>query len=144
MVIVSACLAGVNCRYDGASSPLEEVVEMVRAGRAVPLCPEQLGGLPTPRLPSEIHGGDGHGVLEGKARVINAAGADVTAGYLRGAEEALKIARLLSADKAILKDKSPACGAGLICRRGRPVSGFGVLAAMLVENGFAVVSSGDL
>ncbi len=143
MVIVSACLAGVNCRYDGGSSALPRIREMVGEGGALPLCPEQLGGLPTPRAPSEISGGDGRDVLAGKARVLSSAGGDVTSCYLKGAGEVLKIAGLVSAREAVLKDKSPSCGCRLICRGGRQVAGVGVCAAMLIKSGIRVASSGD-
>ena len=74
-ILVSACLMGVPCRYDGKSKPCAEVVELVKAGKAIPVCPEQLGGLPTPRLPAERCGG----------RVVTKTGADVTEQYRRGA-----------------------------------------------------------
>ncbi len=144
MIIVSACLAGVNCRYDGGNSALKRVREMVSSRSALPLCPEQLGGLPTPRPPAEIRGGDGADVLAGRAGVLNSAGHDVTAGYLDGSREALKIAGLVSAREAVLKERSPACGVRFICREGKPVKGAGVFAAMLAENGIRVRSSGEI
>ena len=144
MIIVSACLAGVNCRYDGKNSALGQIREMVRSGRALPVCPEQLGGLPTPRLPSEIHGGDGMDVLAGRAGVFNSAGEDATAAYLKGSREVLKIAGLVSAREAVLKDRSPACGAGFICRDGKPVRGAGVCAAMLINGGVRVRGHGEI
>ncbi len=144
MIVVSACLAGINCRYDGGNSGLGKVRELVRSGRAVPVCPEQLGGLPTPRIPSEIRGGDGRDVLAGKAFVVNSKGEDVTSCYIRGAGEVLGIARLVSAGEAVLKDKSPACGAGSILRGGAPVKGPGVCAAELIKNGITVINSGEI
>lgn len=144
MVIVSACLAGVNCRYDGGNSALLRIREMVSEGGALPLCPEQLGGLATPRPPSEIQGGDGRDVLKGKACVLNSAGEDVTSCYLKGAREVIKIAGLVSAREAVLKEKSPACGCRFICRDGEPVEGAGVCAAMLTKSGIRVISSGGI
>lgn len=144
MVIVSACLAGVNCRYDGGNSGLARVREMAASGGALPLCPEQLGGLSTPRAPSEIFGGDGWDVLDGKAFVLNSEGGDVTSCYLKGSREVLKIAGLVSAEEAVLKEKSPACGCRFICRGGEPADGAGVCAAMLIKSGIRVISSGDL
>ncbi len=104
MIIVSACLAGVACRYDGAAKPCEKVIRLVAEGQALPLCPEQLGGLPTPRLPAEQIGN----------KVIRKDGVDVTAEFNRGAQEALKIAKLVRAKTAILKARSPSCGSGKI------------------------------
>ncbi len=111
VVLVSACLAGVRCRYDGGACPDPAVVDLVRRGRALPVCPEQLGGLPTPRRPAEIRGGAGADVLEGRARVVTASGADVTDAFLRGAEETLRLARLSGAEGAILKARSPSTAA---------------------------------
>src|SRR5512136_2016262 len=99
MIIVSACLAGVACRYDGGAKPCAAVICLVAEGQAIPVCPEQLGGLPTPRLPAEQVGD----------RVIRKDGMDVTAEFERGAQEALKVARLVGAKTAILKARSPSC-----------------------------------
>jgi uncharacterized protein YbbK (DUF523 family) len=104
MVIVSACLAGLRCRYDGSKKACEAVMRLVAEGKAIPVCPEQLGGLPTPRLPAEIRGG----------RVVRQDGVDVTAEFSRGAEEVLKLAKLAGATTAILKARSPSCGSGKI------------------------------
>ena len=99
-ILVSACLLGLRCRYDGQSKPNAAVLALGEKHTLVPCCPEQLGGLPTPRSPSEWQG----------ARIVNAEGADVTAQYLRGGEEAVKLARTLGCELAILKERSPACG----------------------------------
>ena len=104
MILVSACLLGCACRYDGQSKPHPLAQELAKRGLAVPVCPEQLGGLPTPRKPSERRG----------ERVVMSDGRDVTAEYRRGAEEALRLARLLGARHAILKENSPSCGCGRI------------------------------
>lgn len=141
--IISACLAGVGCRYDGDARSNARVEELVRSGLALPICPEQLGGLPTPRPPAEIHGGDGYDVLAGKARVINDRGEDVTLAYIRGAREALHLARLVGATEAILKGRSPSCGRDLIYdgtfqRRLR--CGWGVTAACLENAGIRVLN----
>lgn len=109
-IIVSACLVGVNCRYDGESRTDPRVLRLFRAGLAIPVCPEQLGGLPTPREPAEIVGGDGQDVLDGRARVIDKMGRDVTASFVKGAEQVLFLARQVGAKRAILKRKSPSCG----------------------------------
>lgn len=140
-VLVSACLAGVACRYDGTACPDPAVEALVRSGRALPVCPEQLGGLPTPRRRAEIRGGDGEAVLDGRARVVNAAGEDVTESFLRGARETLRLARLAGADRALLKARSPSCAAGEIYDgsfSGRRRAGAGVTAALLRREGLDV------
>jgi uncharacterized protein YbbK (DUF523 family) len=104
MDIVSACLVGCQCRYDGKSQPREELIERYRNGELIPVCPEQLGGLPTPRDPAE----------QIKDRLITINGADVTAQYRRGAQEALRLTQEVKATKAYLKARSPMCGAGQI------------------------------
>lgn len=102
--LVSACLLGTPCRYDGAARPVAEVVALRKEHTLIPVCPECLGGLPTPRKPAERQGD----------RVIRCDGCDVTREYCRGADEAVRLARLHGVDGAILKSKSPACGVGLI------------------------------
>ena len=138
-LLISACLLGVACRYDGASKGLPE--ETLRALTArhtlVPACPEQLGGLPTPRLPSERIG----------AQVVMKDGTDVTAAYRRGAEETLRLARLFGCRRAVLKERSPSCGSGTIYDgsfSGRLTGGDGVTAALLRENGIAVCGESAL
>ena len=137
MKVVSACLAGVNCRYDGGNSANEAVVEMVKRGEAVPVCPEQLGGLSTPREKREIRQG----------RVVTVSGKDETEQMRKGAEEALKVARLVGAKEAVLKSKSPSCGFGEVYDgsfSGRLVEGNGVAAGLFLKNGIKVVSDKDL
>jgi uncharacterized protein YbbK (DUF523 family) len=104
MLIVSGCLADLKCRYDGMAKPCEKVIRMFAEGKAIPVCPEQLGGLATPRISAEIRGN----------RVIRKDGVDVTDEFHRGAQEALKLAKLTGAGLAILKARSPSCGSGLI------------------------------
>lgn len=142
MKIVSACLCGIPCRYDGGSRQDSELTAMVERGEAIPVCPEQLGGLPTPRVPAELTG-SGLQALTGAARVIAEDGRDVTAAFIRGAEATLAIARKYGAEEAILKAKSPSCGKGQIydgtftrTLRG----GDGVTAALLEANGVRVTS----
>ena len=113
-VLVSACLLGVRCRYDGGSKRHDEIVGRLSGLAAVPVCPEQLGGLPTPRPPCEVRrtgGGMGTGedVLEGRARVVSEDGEDETEAFLRGARETLRIAGLSGARRAMLKTDSPSC-----------------------------------
>ena len=133
MIIVSACLAGYRCRYDGKIVPDEAVTAFVKRGVAIPVCPEMLGGLPCPRVPAERTADD--------MRVITKDGGDVTDAFRLGAEETLRMARLYGCDKAILKAESPSCGCGLIYDgtfSGTLREGFGVTAQLLRENGIAV------
>lgn len=141
MMLVSACLAGVDCRYDGENALSREVESLVRKKSAIPVCPEQLGEISTPREPAEIVGGDGRDVLEGRARVQTRGGEDVTQQYIRGAEKVLKIAKMVGVKKVILKRNSPACGFGEIYHNGRLVKGNGVCAALLIKHGIEVEAS---
>lgn len=128
MIIVSACLTGINCRYDGEGKPCEFVIRLVAEGKAIPICPEQLGGLTTPRLPAEIKNN----------RVIRKDGVDVTAEFKRGADEAIKLAELVGAKSAILKARSPSCGFGKIYDgtfTGVLVDGNGIFAEMCKDKG---------
>lgn len=104
MIIVSKCLAGTKCRYDGSGKPCQKVIDLVKQGKAIPVCPEQLGGLPTPRTPVEIVGD----------KVLTKDGEDKTAEFIKGAEEAMKITEMANCTEAILKTKSPSCGCGKI------------------------------
>lgn len=135
--VVSACLAGVFSRYDGSREPMEAVVELVRRGVALPVCPEQLGGLPTPRPPCERRG----------ERVVNKHGVDQTEEFTRGADEALRLARLFGATRAVLKSGSPTCGCGEIhdgSFSGRRVAGDGVFATACKAAGIDVLTEADL
>lgn len=140
MILVSACLVGVRSRYDGTSKESSRVLKMIRGEGAVVVCPEQLGGLPTPRDLSEIDGGDGADILDGKARVINSRGEDVTGYFIRGAYESLRIARLNGVRKAIFKDRSPSCGVIQLQRGETIIRGFGVTTALLVREGITVIN----
>ena len=120
---------------------------LLAEGRAVLVCPEEEGGLGTPRPPAEIVGGDGHDVLAGRARVVTKAGVDVTDEYVRGAEIALAKARASGATQAVLKARSPSCGKGCIYDgtfTRTPSVGDGVTAALLQENGIEVVTDEEL
>lgn len=141
MIIISSCLAGIPCRYDGSSTPDEECVRLVRECRALPACPELMGGLKCPREPCEIAGGDGYDVLDGRARVINKKGEDVTQEFVAGAKKFLEFLQIQGADMVYLKQKSPSCGAGTIydgtfC--GNLKAGDGVTAALLKRSGIRV------
>lgn len=143
MYLVSACLIGINTRYDGGCFCHEALRKLALEGKVIPVCPEQLGGCPTPRDPCEISGGSGSDVLDGRGIVVSKSGADMTAEYIKGAEETLKLAKACGVKKAILKAKSPSCGSGLIydgsfSRRAMP--GNGVTAELLIRNGIEVYS----
>ncbi|HWC14691.1 MAG TPA: DUF523 domain-containing protein [Actinomycetota bacterium] len=147
LVLVSACLAGCECRYDGRSNETSAVARLVAEGRAVLVCPEEEGGLPTPRPPAEIVGGDGHDVLAGRAQVVTKDGRDVTTEYLEGAQRALATARAAGATRAILKLRSPSCGRGRIYDgsfSATTTAGDGVTAALLRANGIEVTTEQQL
>ncbi len=146
-VLISACLAGRACRFDGTGALDDTVSELVAAGRAVLVCPEVDGGLGTPRPPAEIVGGEGIDVIEGRARVVTEDGLDVTEAYLAGARRALEAARGAGAGSAILKARSPSCGKGEVydgsfSRTLTP--GDGVTAALLRSNGITVVTDEEI
>ncbi len=149
--LVSACLLGVACRYDGQSCPAPELTDLATRGKVIAICPEVAGGLPTPRLPAEIEGAsaglDGYAVLDGRTRVVRNDGLDVTAEFMQGAEAALALARQLGVRRAILKSDSPSCGAGRIHEgkfSGKLVPGDGVTTALLRRNGIEVINETDL
>jgi uncharacterized protein YbbK (DUF523 family) len=139
-VLVSACLLGRACRWDGrhnADRVLED--ELAREGlRAVPFCPEEAGGLGTPRPPSWIAGGEATDVLDGSARMVTDAGADVSAQFLAGARGALATCRAHDIARAFLKERSPSCGVTATHVDGRVVAGPGVTAALLARAGVEV------
>ena len=136
-ILISACLLGVCCRYDGESKPIMQTVALMERYHLIPVCPEQLGGLPTPREPSERQGD----------AVRTKCGADVTAQYTRGAEQALHLARVFGCKKAVLKERSPSCGSGEIYDgtfSGKLTPGDGVTAALFKKNGIEVFGESDL
>lgn len=143
MIIISACLLGVGCRYDGAAQPLRSFPEEIAGQALLPVCPEELGGLATPRPPADIEAGaGGEAVLDGGARVLCGDGTDVTGAFLRGAESVASLARERGIALACLKSKSPSCGAGRTHAGGRVVPGFGVTAAALRRAGVQVIEAG--
>ena len=136
-ILVSACLLGVACRYDGKRKPNEAVIALKEKYNLIPVCPEIMGGLPTPRLPSEIRG----------ETVIMENGEDVTDKYSKGAEETLRLARLFGCGKAVLKGKSPSCGSGRIYDgtfSKTLTEGNGVTAGMLLANGIRVAGETEI
>lgn len=140
MILVSACMLGVRCRFDDDVRPNKCVMELARTGGVAPVCPEQLGGMSTPRPPADLSGGDGRAVIEGLARVVAHDGTDVTAAFLKGAQETVMLARRCGVRRAILKDRSPSCGVNRVYVDGEIVEGMGVTAAMLEIGGVDVVA----
>ena len=135
MYIVSSCLAGINCRYDGKNHLNKDILDLVNKGEAIPLCPEILGGLETPRIPCEIIGKD-----EFK-KVINKNGLDLTKEFLNGANKVLEVCKTLNVNKVILKSKSPSCGCGEIYDgtfSGNLIKGNGLTADLLIKNNIKV------
>lgn len=137
--IVSACLAGVSCRYDGSHNLDKDVLQLVQEGRALPACPDQLGGLPTPRPPAEFRGGDGRKVLAGEAAVADGAGRTVTAELLKGAVEFFRLTRAFGARSAVLRDRCSSCGTRKVTVDGRLCGGRGVAAALLEAEGLRLL-----
>ena len=136
-VLVSACLLGVSCRYDGQSKAYPLVDQLCRRHEVVPVCPEIFGGLPTPRVPAERQG----------ERVVTKTGVDVTAQYRRGAEEAVRLARMLGCTVAVLKERSPSCGSGQVYDgtfTGTLTEGFGVAVQRLMAAGIRVIGESQL
>jgi uncharacterized protein YbbK (DUF523 family) len=144
MYLVSACLLGVNCRFDGNNSLSDRVVNFLDGKEFIPICPEQLGGLPTPRPPCRFYGGDGDVVLRNQARLVNSDGLDVTENFKRGAKEALKIARATKSTHAILKERSPSCGVSEIYIEDGKDKGIGVTAALLKKEGIEIISDEEI
>jgi len=137
MKLCSACLLGIKCRYDGKRKLNKKVIELLKKEILIPVCPEQLGGLPTPREPAE----------QKEKRVITKFGKDVTRNFERGAKQVLGLAKLYGIKEAVLKQGSPSCGCGQIYDgtfSGRVIRGDGVTTAILKRNGIKVVSEEDL
>jgi uncharacterized protein YbbK (DUF523 family) len=139
-VVVSACLLGRPCRFDGKDKFTPELAFLLEGRNVTAVCPEELGGLGTPRPACQLRGGDGAQVLDGKARVISADGADRTQAFLSGAQAALERAVEGGAREAILKEHSPSCGVTRVYRDDVLGSGAGVFTALLARNGIRVVN----
>lgn len=145
-ILVSACLLGTNCKYSGGNNRRAKVLELMKVHTLIPVCPEQLGGLTTPRLPSEIDIGGGSEVLAGHARVKNKKGEDLTEPFIKGAKETLNLAKLYGCTAAILKANSPSCGCKTIYDgsfSGKHKEGSGVTAQLLLDNGIMVMTDVD-
>ena len=137
-IVVSACLLGEPCRYDGRSKPCEAVIRLGERHELIPVCPEVMGGLPTPRPPAE---------LQADGRVMNREGIDVSAAYRKGAEETLRVAREQGCRVALLKEKSPSCGKGRIYDgsfSGVLTDGCGVTVSLLLRSGIRVLGESEI
>lgn len=137
VIIVSGCLLGLECRYKGDGCRNAEILKLAGQHTLIGVCPEQMGGLPTPRDPAEIVSG----------KVLSCAGKDVTDAYQKGANTALFLAELNRADFAILKAKSPSCGKGLIYDgsfTGRKIPGNGIAAALFLAHNIPVFTEDEL
>lgn len=136
-ILVSACLLGANCRYDGKGQANPKILALAEQHELVPVCPEQMGGLPTPRPPAEIR----------EKRCINRLGQDVTEAFERGAQQAVYLAKALGCQAAILKSRSPSCGLGQIYDgsfSGQLIPGNGFCAQALKAAGLEVYSDEQL
>ena len=143
MILVSSCLAGLEVRYNGTHCLNNKIMKLIEEKKAITVCPELLGGFSTPREPAEIIGGNGEDVLDGKAKVIEKSGRDVTELYIKGAYITLKKAIDVNATVVVLKEYSPSCGSSMIFNGefiGEKIAGNGVTAALLKRNGLQVIS----
>ena len=141
MILVSACLVGINCKYSGGNNYNQKIFDLVKEGKAIPICPEQLGGLNTPRKPVELK------VINGKRYAIDNEGNDVTENFERGALEVLNLAKNLNISKAILQPRSPSCGVNKIYSGNfdnKLVDGNGILAELLKQNGIDVLTPNEI
>lgn len=147
LILVSSCLAGIECRYDGTHRLKEKIRSLVEEKKAVTVCPELLGGFSTPRQSAEIVGGTGKDVLAGDAKVIEKSGRDVTDLYVKGAYKTLEMALKLQVTHVVLKQFSPSCGSKSIYNgtfSGERIQGEGVTSALLRKAGITVLSEEDL
>lgn len=141
MILVSACLVGINCKYSGGNNYNQKIFDLVKEGKAIPICPEQLGGLNTPRKPVELK------VINGKRYAIDNEGNDLTENFERGALEVLNLAKNLNINKAILQPRSPSCGVNKIYSGNfdnKLVDGNGILAELLKKNGIDVLTPNEI
>ena len=141
-VLVSACLLGRACRYNGGDEKLPDLISALaeNGDEAVPFCPEEAAGLGTPRPAAKLHGGDGDAVADGKARVVTVEGDDVTERFLNGARQAVDEAVRQGCLSAFLKERSPSCGSGLVHTEDGLMHGCGVTTALLRRAGVATIS----
>ena len=141
MILVSACLVGINCKYSGGNNYNQKIFDLVKEGKAIPICPEQLGGLNTPRKPVELK------VINDKRYAIDNEGNDLTENFERGALEVLNLAKNLNINKAILQPRSPSCGVNKIYSGifdNKLVDGNGILTELLKQNGIDVLTPNEI
>jgi len=136
MYLISACLVGINCRYNGTNTLDQKLMELMEEGKAIAVCPELLGKLPIPREPCEI-------IItkDGKRKVVSQSGEDYTYEYLEGAKKTLEICKVIGIEKAILQSRSPSCGYGKIYDgtfSSKLIEGNGLTAGILSKNGLKV------
>jgi len=145
-ILVSACLLGLNTRYNNCCKKNDQVLSWLADGNWVPLpvCPEQLGGLPTPRPKAEYQSGDGETILDNQGQIHNGAGQDLSPALRQGAEQTLTIAQLSHCRFALLKERSPSCGVHAVYRNGAIVEGRGATSALLTRHGIRVFCEEDL
>ncbi|ALC16475.1 hypothetical protein DSOUD_1697 [Desulfuromonas soudanensis] len=145
-ILVSACLLGLLTRYDGQTKCNQKVLDFLKAQGLVPIpvCPEQLAGLSTPRPATFFSKGDGRDLLDGKGTVVNRVGDEMNAPFLRGAAEVLKIARISGATLALFKERSPSCGVHQVYLEETIIAGQGVTSALLQRNGLSLCSEDDI
>lgn len=147
MIMISACLLGLNTKYNGDHNTNPALIEFCQHTPVIPVCPEQLGGLPTPRPPAEIYHGDGTAVLKGEARVLTSKGQDITSRFIKGAKETWKIVKFGHVQAAIFKARSPSCGCHYIYDgtfTHTQKTGDGVTTALLRAHGLPVYSEEDV
>ena len=145
-ILVSSCLLGLKTRYDGTDNYSQPVIEYIRKNRLIPIpvCPEQLSGLSTPRPKCWFSRGDGEAVLSGNGELRSEEGKEVTQVFLHGAEECLKLATLVGCKMAILQQRSPSCGSQKVYLNEQLVEGVGVTTALLAKNGLKVFADDNL
>ena len=145
-ILVSACLLGLNTRYDGQTKECAAVLTFLhqRNLRPIPICPEQLGGLPTPRLACSFSRGDGDAALKGCGELRNSEGQVLTQHFISGARQSLKIAMLTGCTQALLKERSPSCGVTNVYQGTNKISGKGVTTALLSHHGIQIFSEENL
>ncbi|WP_042276979.1 DUF523 domain-containing protein [[Clostridium] dakarense] len=147
MIAVSACLLGINCKYNGNNNENEKVVNYLKNKKFVLICPEQLGGLSTPRNPAEIINGDGYNAINNESKIVDKNNRDVSSEFIKGANESLKIAKIYGCREAILKEGSPSCGCNFIYDgsfSGKKINGVGITTALFRKNGIKVISETEL
>lgn len=147
MLAVSSCLLGCDCKYNGGNNEDKQILKLTEIKPVIPICPEELGQLSTPRPPAEIKSGDGHDVLDGKAQVVDDQGKEVTNEFIEGAYQALQQMRMNGITTAVLKSRSPSCGKGRIYTgdfSGDLKEGDGVTTALFKRNGIEVYTEDEI